>query len=519
MAALRSLKPALKATRKLRGLDAQYWLGTSKRRASAKVAPALRHLVSRTTYGYSQADLATADALGAEGWLDAQINGNGLDDSQLEAALSSALVSLQWPYADILANERRENSDPDKVNVAIELIVATMVRQLLSPFQLRELMVEFWSNHFNVYLLDGPVSFLKTVDDRENVRPHALGRFRDLLIANAQSPAMLYYLDNYSNTVDGPNENYARELLELHTLGVDGGYTEFDVKEVARCFTGWTIDPRADDLFAFNPLVHDDGPKDVLGVHIPAGQGMDDGLQVLDILASHPATARYVSTKLARRFVSDSPSTSLIDALAATFEASDGDIKAMLQTLFSSDEFAASAGSKFKRPAEMLISAVKATSSQPQDDYLVVLVGFLETLEQLPFFASPPTGYDDVETAWLATSALLNRWNFTSALAFGNLPVPLSRSEDGQQGNPPMSRFFTVDLDALLDGALTPQEIVGTLVEAILGDGISETETDALLLLAGSKQDPRRPMTRLQARHGARAVLATLLASPSFQRR
>lgn len=519
MAALRSLKPALKATRKLRGLPAGDWIGHSKSAAASKIAASLRHLVSRTTYGYSPADLATAEALGHEGWLDLQLNGAGLDDTVLESAVNDALISLQWNYQEVLENEQLDNSDPDKINVAVELIVATMVRQLFSPFQLRELMVEFWSNHFNVYLLDGPVSFLKTVDDRENVRPHALGNFRDLLMANARSPAMLYYLDNYSNTVDGPNENYARELLELHTMGVDGGYTEFDVKEVARCFTGWTINPRAEDLFAFYPQTHDDGPKDVLGVRIPAGQGIEDGEQVLDILASHPATARYVSTKLARRFVSDDPQESLVDNLAATFTATDGDIKAVLNALFASEEFAESSGMKFKRPGEMLISAVKATSSQPTDDYLVVLIGFLETLEQLPFFASPPTGYDDVESAWLATSSLLNRWNFTSALAFGNLPVPLTRRAEGQGGNPPMSRFFNVNMDFLLDGARSPQDIVDTLVDAILPAGVSDAESDALLLLAGNKQDPQRPMTAAQARYGGRAVLATLLASPAFQRR
>src|SRR5436189_4360223 len=233
--------------------------------------------------------------------------------------------------------------------VVTELQRAKLLRAVYSDRQLYELMVDFWENHFSIFANKDDDRFLLTGFDRETIRPFAMGRFRDLLGATAHSPAMLFYLDNWRSSVPRPypargdkpagtdgglNENYARELMELHTLGVDGGYTQKDVQEVARCFSGWTIQkPNEQGLFLYRPGLHDDGEKVVLGQKILAGGGVADGERVLDILLHHPATARFIATKLVRRFVSDEPPPALVERVAATFRATEGDIKAMLRAL------------------------------------------------------------------------------------------------------------------------------------------------------------------------------------------
>ena len=239
------------------------------------------------------------------------------------------------------------------------MIGAAQYRQMFSQRQLYEVMVEFWSDHFNIHLVNGLGPTLKPEDDRQVIRAHALGNFRDLLHASAKSPSMLFYLDNFFNLASAPNENYARELMELHTLGVDGGYTENDVKEVARCFTGWSIrfpgDTSGDyGTFVFLPAVHDNNAKVVLQNSITAGGGQSDGEQVLDILAAHPSTAQFIATKLCRRFISDTRTQPVIDAVAAAFTQSGGDIKTTLRALFATDAFRNTADLKFTRPAEYL---------------------------------------------------------------------------------------------------------------------------------------------------------------------
>ena len=480
--------------------------------ATAKADADIVHLLQRTSFGYTEAELALATSMGRDAYLEYQLEPASIDDGGLDTALASVLPALGMGYRQL----QRADRDDEQLAPAVQLVVATVARQLFSPRQLYEVMVEFWTNHFNVFLFDGPVRLLKVVDDREHIRPHALGRFADLLHANAASPAMLYYLDNYSNTLAGPNENYARELLELHTLGVDGGYTEHDVKEVARCFTGWTINRRSPRLFSFLARNHDDGEKSVLGEVIPAGGGIDDGRRVLDLLAAHPSTARFLATKLCRRFIADDPPATAVEAVAATYRQTDGDIRSMLRTLFATESFAQAQSQKLKRPAELVASVIRRLDARTQDDFLRVIYTQLQSLGQVPFLCEPPTGYDDIEGAWLSTGGLLQRWNFGSAVAHGEVPADLGPTARNDRPIP-MQRFIAVDIIGLLNGARTPEAIVDALIERVLHQPLQVSQRDALLdLVQGS---PGLPLSTPAAGAAGRTVLAALLASPQFQRR
>ncbi len=486
-------------------------------KAAAPHAPELVHLLSRTSFGISRGELEIAQLLGYDGYLDYQLDYQAIDDAWLEDVLAELFPSLAMSYQEIF---QAVESDQE-FNPAPELIVATMARQLFSPRQLFEVMTEFWTNHFNVFIFDGPVQYLKTGDDRDNIRPHALGRFRDLLYANARSPAMLIYLDNFSNTKFGPNENYARELMELHTLGVDGGYTETDVKEVARCFTGWTIDPRTEQLFAFNPLEHDTGEKTVLGQTIPAGQGIEDGEQVLEILLAHPSTARFLATKLARRFIADDPPASVIDEVADAYAASDGDVRFMLEVLLGSDEFLAASEQKFKRPAEFVGSVVRTLEPVSEGDYFGVVFRQLEGLGQIPFFEEEPTGYGDTIDHWLNSNALLGRWNLGFGVAFGDVPVGSRAAFDDREPDAErvMADFIQLPIFELLDEARTPAEIVDRLVERVLYRPLTRDERDTLIEHAAAGRPGSAPLELGDAVSAARSALAALLASHHFQMR
>lgn len=385
-----------------------------------------------------------------------------------------------------------------------ELQMSRILRAVYSERQLQEVMVDFWTNHFNVFAGKGADRWLLTSYDRDTIRPHTLGKFYDLLVADAQSPAMLFYLDNFQSVspnaqapqqrqgaARGPltqlrqlgnnrqqqpqqqrrgiNENYARELMELHTLGVDGGYTQKDVQEVARCFTGWTIfaprgagaaaraviNPRLGDRlrteagqFTFNPRAHDDGEKVVLGHKIPAGGGFKDGLMVLDIVAHHPSTAKFIATKLVRRFVADDPPAALVDRVAQTFLKSDGDIREMLRTIFTSPEFnsAETYRAKIKRPFELAVSSVRTlgadTNGGPPFHQWIARMG------QPLYGFQTPNGYSDVAENWVNTGALLERMNFALALVNNRIPgtrVDLARLLGDQKSG------TSIDKEKLLD--------------------------------------------------------------------
>ena len=320
--------------------------------------------------------------------------------------------------------------------VARDLAEGKLLRAVYSNRQLDEVLADFWFNHFNIYLDKGQDRYFVTEYERDVIRPHVLGKFKDLLEATAKSPAMLFYLDNWQSVgpnspqlrgakkgTRGLNENYGRELLELHTLGVDGGYTQKDVTEAARCFTGWTIlQPQRGGTFSFNKRVHDDGEKTVLGVTIPAGGGQSDGEKVLDIVARNPATARFISKKLAMRFVADEPPATLVDRMAETFKKTDGDLRAVMKTMLESKEFWSQEAyqSKLKSPLEMVASAVRAASGEI--DYAFPLANQVGQLGQPLYRKQEPTGYSNSSKEWLNSGGLLARMNFAVQLADNKVP-------------------------------------------------------------------------------------------------
>ena len=381
-----------------------------------------------------------------------------------------------------------------------ELIEGRLLRALYSSHQLSEVLVDFWLNHFNVFNGKGPARMLLTSYERDAIRPHVFGRFHDLLLATARHPAMLHYLDNWMSQVPrddlpvfstpgpqplrrpGLNENYGRELLELHTLGVDGGYTQDDVVAVARCFSGWTIyDVSKFAEFQFNPAMHDRKEKVVLGHTIAAGGGEQDGVQVIAILARHPATARFISRKLARRFVADAPPQSLVDRMAATFTQTDGDLRAVLEAMFTSREFLSEGAwqSKLKTPMELVLSAARALDADVTD--AGALAQYIADLGQPLYAKAEPTGYPDTLEAWANSAGFLGRMNFASALANGKVA------------------------GAAVDAARLPRDPRAAM--ELLGAGASRAALQKALGNLGEKELP--PAT----------LAALVIASPDFQRR
>ncbi len=320
--------------------------------------------------------------------------------------------------------------------VAYDLLEGKLLRAIESKRQLAEELDDFWFNHFNVYYDKGSDRFLIPEYEREAIRPHVLGKFRELLEATAKSPAMLFYLDNFQSVrpdIDaktknrkvkrGLNENYGRELMELHTLGVNGGYAQHDVTEVARCFTGWTIqEPRRGGGFYYNDNLHDKGEKVVLGHVIPAGGGMEDGETVLDILATHPATAKFISTKLAERFVADNPPQPLIEKMTKTFLATDGDIREVMKAMLDSREFWSRGAyrAKVKTPFEMVVSSVRALDAAVSDAW--ALANQVGNLGEPLYRKQEPTGYSNLNADWVNSAALLGRMNFAIQLTQNRVP-------------------------------------------------------------------------------------------------
>ena len=305
--------------------------------------------------------------------------------------------------------------------------------------------MDFWTDHFNIDSSKGDCRWLKAADDRDVIRRHALGSFPALLRASALSPAMLWYLDGrvnrYASPGDRPNENYARELLELHTLGVHGGYTQQDVMEVARALSGWTVRSKREVVLGlgkveFHPEWHDDGDKRVLGRAIPSGLGARDLDVVIDLVSLHPSTARHLATKWCRRFICDDPPRTAVDRVAATFTASRGNIASSLATLFATSEFLSARRTKLKRPFHFVMSALRATDART--DGGPALHEMLRRMGQAPYQFPTPDGYPDDQASWLGT--LLWRWNFAAALAANRIDGTrverdtLRRSLGGERG-------------------------------------------------------------------------------------
>ena len=365
----------------------------------------LVRLVERITYGADPDTVRIAETLGYEGFVAWQLDHDSIDDAPLENLLGSLLPTLSMSAEELA---RHMFVDQNFGAAQRDLTIATMLRRAFSPRQLFERMVEFWSDHFNVPASGVAGSYYKFLEDRDMMRPQAMGRFADLLQGSAASPAMLDYLDNANNTAAGPNENYARELMELHTLGVDGGYSEDDVKEVARVFTGWTIALPA--RFRFDPSTHDPGPKQVLGQAV-AGVGVAQGRWLLQQLAEHPSTVRRVAIKLARRFVADLPEAELVDAVAARFLESGGDVRETLRTLLLHPLVVDAPALKLKRPNEFTAGVLLRLRPDPGTDILGAVYAALLAAGQVPFGWPAPDGYPDEREHWQSTTGFLMRFN------------------------------------------------------------------------------------------------------------
>ncbi len=425
---------------------------------AAATAAEVAHVLNRLTYGPRPGDVDAVRRLGIEAFIDRQLRPRSIADAALQpridalATLALDETTMLRDYFEPARREQRERQgarDADAANPAPpraapstaqrnnrlileELETARLLRAVFSERQLEEVLVDFWFNHFNVFAGKGPTRAYVTAFERDAIRPHVLGHFREMLEAVAASPAMLFYLDNWMNgrnrdsqagqqRVRGINENYARELLELHTLGVDGGYTQADVANVARAFTGWTMRPREEARFRFVPALHDTTEKVVLGHRLAAGRGIEDGRQVLDILAAHPSTARLVATRLAQKFVSDSPPAALIDRVAARFIATHGDLREVTRAVLLSPEFRApeSYRAKVKTPLEFVASALRAIGAQVTTAQ--ALTRTLRDLGQPLYFCQPPTGYDETAATWVSSGALIARMNFAVDLANGRV--------------------------------------------------------------------------------------------------
>ena len=452
------------------------------------------HAIDRLSFGITPDLYTTVREIGATAFVAQQLQPKSIDDSWLDYYLQ--------PFAhDLGLDGSGESTTLDRAAVKRMLVKATIVRALHSERQLYERVVQFWGNHFYIYVEKANGAYNKIYDDRDVVRAYAFKSFRQLLGASAHSPAMLIFLDNVTSTRNVPNENYAREMMELHTLGVEGGYSEADVKEVARCFTGWAVQRQAESHhinYKFKATAHDDDEKTVLGTTIPAGGGEADGEIVLDLAAAHPSTARFISRKLARRFVSDNPPEGLVDRLASTFQQSGGDIPALLTDLFAASEFW-DAPPKLKQPFEYLVSVMRALNVKVKDEStrLDKLIVFLNQMGNVPFEWPAPNGYPDAAGVWQA--GLLTRWNFVLGLLNGDL--------DG----------FSVDLQPIFDlmdsagVAVRLDEMLDFMGAYLLGRALSDAERSAIVDFARSNADDLAAQFR--------AGTALLLASPAFQYR
>ena len=540
---------------------------------------AVVHVLNRLGFGAAPGDIERVRTIGLAAYIDQQLHPERLDDRRMAARLASfetlskstqemaqkyylpaqmARRELQRqrgaqdpaPTDPAMAQQnqaaRREMMTPEQAEAVRmerqalgELMQAKLLRAAYSDRQLEEVMVDFWFNHFNVFSGKGLVRVYLNEYERDAIRPHVLGTFRELLQATAESPAMLFYLDNWQSSAPegartaaprrqagrmpardpnrmpgrvgaatrpgqmdrqrtladlppglqnrraGLNENYARELMELHTLGVEGGYTQKDVQEVARAFTGWTIaNPRQGGGFRFEPRMHDDGEKVVLGHTIKSGGGKQDGDRVLDLLANHPSTAQFIATKLARRFVADVPPKALVDRAARRFRDTGGNIREVVRTIVTSPEFFAAEAyrAKVKTPFEFVVSAVRATGTNMGDAQPLVMA--VRNLGMPLYGCQPPTGYSDKAEAWVNTGALLNRMNFAVSLT-------ATRQQRGAGVRPLQGRSGSGP--SVTSEALVASAVAGELSQTTAATVAKATTTSqALALVLGSPEFQRK---------------------------
>jgi uncharacterized protein (DUF1800 family) len=581
--------------RRLAGIVAGCSLGLAavpvQAQSPADSARAL-HLVSRATWGPRPTDVAEVLTIGADKWLDRQLQPRQIEDRDTEARLKllpTISLSMSELYRDYSPNpadvkaaqkaqamrdsgdamskadmmtpeQRRERAAKSPQRLHLELATAKLQRSVFSERQLEDVMTDFWFNHFNVFFGKGQDRYLVADYERNAIRPNVFGKFQDLLVATSQHPAMLFYLDNWQSVhVDssarpapgagparqrsrGLNENYARELLELHTLGVDGGYTQKDVVEVARALTGWSYEPpnvrqqqqgmdaraqarplrallagrgrlgalgaagaingrggwagmqdvrgKGDVPFVFRAQMHDRGEKLVLGNRLPANRGIEDGMDVMRIVSHHPATARFIATKLVERFVSDMPPADLVDRLADVFTKTDGDLREVTRALFSSEEFyrAEYRHAKVKTPYELVVSAARATNAEVSVSRRSLEL--LRTMGHMPYSEPTPTGFPAMSEDWVNSGAMLNRMNFGLDLAGGRV--------DGIRVDP-----------ALIPRGESPKE-------AILAAVLPGIDTKRLSQRIGEDLAAEGGVT---GRARQLRILGLALGSPEFQRR
>ena len=499
-AALAACVEAAATTRFWRVLDALGGFGlpcdlTDDGEADRSCAePALvEHVLARAGYGGDAWSRERIAALGVEGYLEEQLAPAGIEEDPALDGLLAAFPSLTLGFRELRDGYPQNPGPglPGRNDVPVELQQAELLRRIVTRRQLQEILVDFWFNHFNVNGGEGSVRWDATPYVRDAIRPHVLGNFADLLLATARAPAMSDFLDNRVNVVDGINENYSRELLELHTLSVTGPYTETDVKEVARLLTGWGIDPDEPDGFRFRTDRHDFGAKTVLGVDFPPGDGYEEGVALLEQLAIHPSTASFVATKLARRFVAEDPPAALVARGAAAFLASGGDLRATLEALLLSDEFLLHGvyrGAKTKRPSQLWVSLARSLGADPAALNTNQLRRAVRDMGEELFQAPPPTGWPDVSAAWSSPGGLVQRLNALEDAAEGELGLVF---------------------DLGVDPALLDAELVDGLVAPLFPAGVSQATRDGAVAYLGS-------LPAIEDAVRLEEALAFLLASPEF---
>jgi uncharacterized protein (DUF1800 family) len=474
----------------------------------------LRHLLAGVTLGALPAEVRRARELGFAGWVDEQLQPESLAENPHLTRKLEQLETLNLDPADL-----REYEVPDQDTAVRPILLkiaalrsgeevlprqlaqkqlqqATLLRAIYSRHQLFEVMVDFWHDHFSIDQSKGDCRWLTTVNDRV-IRAQTLGRFRDLLRAAVYSPAMLFFLDNTQNRAVAPgsmvgvNENFARELLELHTVGVDGGYTLRDIQEVARCFTGWSM--RGDTQlwsgeFVFDPAIHDDGAKVVMGLQIPAGGGERDGDLLIDFLAAHPATATFIATKLCRHFVADDPPAALVEQAAKTFREQDGELTAVLRVILNSSDYAERRDTKFKRPLDYIASSLRLLHVETTGE---ALLPYLESLGQQLFHWPLPDGFPDRGERWWP--GLFARWRFAIDLLTHKIADT------------------TVPTNELLQatGTTKPVDIVTALAGRLFGIDVDKDWLGEMAALAPAKEEIPAAT--------AQEWLALLITCPEFQ--
>ena len=552
----------------------------------------VQHALNRLGFGPRPGDVARVREMGVDQWIALQLTPERIDDRATDAVVASyeglhvqtpELVRLYVQGQQAIRRAQRQAAqDGDssgKRDVRAEALradtalreqlrrgqramadvqSARLARAVVSERQLAEVMTDFWANHFTVFAGKGITRLFIPAYEREVIRPRALGRFRDLLGAVAQSPAMLFYLDQWQSAADslhptlaaarrpalrrpaqrqpvqrrrGLNENYARELLELHTLGVDAGYSQQDIIEVARALTGWTMNPRGDASFVFRPEMHDAGPKSVLGHALPAGRGIEDGERVLDILAADPRTARFISRKLAVRFVSDDPPAELVERAARRYLETDGDIREVVRTIVTSQEFFSRTAyrSKVKSPFELVASALRAVGANadttPRSAQVVAFLG------QPIYGHQAPNGWPETGESWMNSGAILNRINFGLALAAGRLPTAAVTRWPESERLRDATREEQVDavISAFLGGNASPDTrqilIAGeNPLLTSLTDADSAAEAGPMREMRPARNgQPRTAMLRGLIQpvrlSGLAQVVGLAIGAPEFQRR